>query len=153
MLFSWIARLTLLALCIVASVWDLKWRKIPNWLVVTGLILGLLFRFLFAENVFAALVDSAFGLLAGGLPWLLADVFGYWLTKRRSIGGGDMKFYAMCGVFLGFEGVLLSYCVLAVVSVCVLGLLWLCRKVKRKDKIPLAPLIAAAVVITEVIRL
>lgn len=156
---------TLCAVCVAASVWDLKWRRIPNGLMITGLATGLLLRLSGAwlgtvaeaggawDILWDVLIDSLGGLLAGGLPWLLADLFGYWFSGKRSIGGGDMKFYGVCGVFLGLEGILLSYCVLAAVCVVVLGILCLCRLLKRKDRIPFAPLIAVAVLIAGVISL
>lgn len=158
---GWIAQLTLLVLCVMASAWDLRWRRIPDWLILVGLVTGLFLHLADslageaaeAGNVWMTLADAFGGLLAGGLPWLAADLFGRRISGKRSIGGGDMKFYAMCGVFLGLEGVLLSYCVLALVSVFVLGTLCLCRLIKRKDKIPFAPLIAVAVMITGVIGL
>lgn len=151
----------LCVLCVAAFVWDLKWRRIPNWLIMTGLVTGLFLRLLgsllgtAAEvgGVWVTLVDCFCGLLAGGLPWLLADLFGCWIVGKRSIGGGDMKFYGTCGIFLGLDGILLSYCVLVVVAVLVLGALCLCRLVKGKDKIPFAPLIAIAVMVAGVIQL
>ncbi len=155
----------LCVLCAVAAIWDLKWRRIPNWLIIVGLATGLFLRLLGASLdvadvacVWAALwdtlLDSALGLLAGGLPWLLADL----ISRRHSrdkagIGGGDIKFYGMCGVFLGIDGVLLSYCVLAVLSVLALGALCLLRKLKRTDRIPFGPLIAIAVVVAGVVLL
>lgn len=173
----------LCVLCVVASIWDLKWRRIPNWLIVVGLATGLFLRLLGASLGVAGvadvageagatgmwamlwsalrttLVDCALGLLAGALPWLLADL----VSRRRSrgqpggiatgVGGGDIKFYGMCGVFLGLEGVLFSYCVLAVLSVLVLGVLCLLRKLKPTDRIPFGPMIAIVVMITGVVLL
>lgn len=146
----------LCVLCVAASIWDLKWRRIPNWLIVVGLVTGLFLRLLGAlwdAGVWAVLADGVFGLLAGALPWFLADLVSHWRSRADGIGGGDIKFYGMCGVFLGLDGVLLSYCVLAVLSVGILGVLCLLRKLKRTDKIPFGPMIAAAVMLTGVVLL
>ncbi len=151
----------LCVLCVVAAIWDLKWRRIPNWLIVVGLATGLFLRLLGAvlgvadvadvagawAPLWDTLLDSVLGLLAGALPWLLADLVSH------GVGGGDIKFYGMCGVFLGLDGVLLSYCVLAILSVLALGTLCLLRKLKRTDRIPFGPIIGIAVVITEVVLL
>ena len=125
----------LCVLCIVASVWDLKWRRIPNWLIIVGLVAGLFFHLLGCS-----LVDGLLGLLLGGVPWLLAKV-----------GGGDIKFYAMCGFLLGLQGVMVSYCVLALLCVVVLGGLCLWGRLRWRDAIPFGPLISLAAVIAGVI--
>ena len=122
-------------LCVVASVWDLKWRRIPNWLMIVGLVAGLFFHLWGCS-----LVDGLLGLLLGGVPWLFAGV-----------GGGDIKFYGMCGFLLGLQGTVVSYCVLCVLSVAILGVLCLCGRLRWRDVIPFGPLIALAVVIAGVI--
>ena len=127
-------------LCVVATVWDLKWRRIPNWLIVVGLVAGLFFHLLGCS-----LADGLLGLLLGGVPWLLVGLF------RGSVGGGDIKFYAMCGFLLGLQGVMVSYCVLCVLSVVLLGGLCLCGRLCWRDTIPFGPLIALATVIAGVI--
>lgn len=133
----------LCVLCVVASIWDLKWRRIPNWLIVVGLVTGL-FLHLWGSTLWSGLL----GLLVGGVPWILADLF-----TRGGVGGGDIKFYAMCGFLLGFDGVLVSYGVLAVLSVLTLGILCLLRKVRRTDRIPFGPLIGVSAVIAGVVLL
>lgn len=122
-------------LCIAASVWDLKWRRIPNWLIVVGLITGLFFH-LWGQR----LVDGLLGLLLGGIPWLLVR-----------IGGGDIKFYAVCGFLLGLQGVMVSYFVLAFLCVVALGGLCLCGGLRWREEIPFGPLISLAAVIAGVI--
>ena len=131
----------LCVLCIVASVWDFRWRRIPNLLIVVGLVAGLFFHLWGAT-----LCNGVVGLLIGAVPWVLADLF-----TPGGIGRGDIKFYAMCGFLLGFEGVLVSYFVLALLCVVVLGGLCLCGRLRWRDFVPFGPLISLSVVIAGVV--
>ena len=85
----WIA-LTVLATA--AAVLDLRTRRIPNWLTVTGLVAGI------------ALNGAAFG-WAGVLQSLKGAGLGLLLLLPffllRSLGGGDWKLVGAVGAFLG----------------------------------------------------
>jgi len=76
----------------IAGFTDLRWRRIPNWLTVPGLVVGI------AGNVFlegwAGAKQSLLG--AGlGLALLLP------LVLVRSLGAGDWKLAGALGAFLG----------------------------------------------------
>lgn len=61
------------------------------------------------------------------------------ILKKDSLGGGDIKLFAVAGLYLGFIGTLL-----AVILACVLGLLLAAaRGAKRSQPIPFGPSIAA----------
>jgi len=80
----------------VAVVFDLRWRRIPNALILGGLLLGLA-----CGNAFGGLdgaLDSGLGALLG-----LALFFPFFLL--RWLGAGDVKLLAVVGAFVGFEGV------------------------------------------------
>ena len=79
-----------LALC--AGVWDARWRRIPNWLTVSGAVAGigtnaLLFHW---AGLKASLLGMALG-LALLLPFVLV----------RSLGAGDWKLVGALGACLG----------------------------------------------------
>ena len=82
----------LTALCASATLVDLKFRRIPNFITVTGLLLGLVLGAW--HGGWAGLTNSALGFLAG-LALLLP---GFML---RMTGGGDVKLLAAVGAFLG----------------------------------------------------
>lgn len=86
------------------------------------------------------------GLLAGlvfGGGMLLMSLAMDRLLKKESLGGGDIKLFAVVGLYLGFMGTLF-----ALLLSCVLGLLCaaLTRK-RRGEQIPFGPAIAAATLI------
>lgn len=77
---------------VIASVWDLRTRKIPNKLTVTGLVLGLLYQVSF---------HGVGGLREAGLGFAVGFGFFFLLWILGSGGGGDVKLMAALGVALG----------------------------------------------------
>ncbi|MDO8768049.1 MAG: prepilin peptidase [Burkholderiaceae bacterium] len=90
----------LLLLVAVAAGFDLKSRRIPNWLVLVGLVASLILQIIF--NSF----NSFYGFKAWGLGLLVG--FGLFLPLYllRAMGAGDVKLMAMVGAFLGPLGAL-----------------------------------------------
>jgi prepilin peptidase CpaA len=87
------ALLVLAALLIVAVYVEMKERRIPNWLTLSGMGLGLLIGYLHGTTAFW----SSLGGLAIGFGFLfLFYVFG-------GIGGGDVKLMGAAGALLGVE--------------------------------------------------
>ncbi len=90
--------LILLPLVIGAAVYDMRYRRIPNWLNVTGVVLGLaLNSWLTADGrPWPGLLFSLKGLGAG---------FGVYfvLYALRAMGAGDVKLMAAVGALVGWE--------------------------------------------------
>lgn len=79
----------------VAAAWDLSERRIPNPLILTGLLLGVGF---WAQS------DGLVGLglsLLGALVALLILIVPFAIKR---LGGGDVKLAMVCGAFLGWRG-------------------------------------------------
>ena len=76
-----------------AVLFDLKMRKIPNAVVLFGLIYSLVFQYLNFSNV-------------GGLNWLLGILVGFIclfpLYYFRGMAAGDVKLMMAVGGFLGY---------------------------------------------------
>lgn len=85
----------LLTLVVVAAWFDLKSRRIPNWLVLVGLVSSFIFQILFNS------LGSFNGFKAWGLGLLVG--FGLFLPLYllHAMGAGDVKLMAMVGAFLG----------------------------------------------------
>ena len=80
------------ALAIVAGVMDWRSRRIPNWLTVPGLLVGVIANTAVSgwSGAKASLLGAALGLLLL-LPFVLV----------RSLGAGDWKLIGALGAFLG----------------------------------------------------
>lgn len=84
---------------------DAREYIIPNEFSVGGLVAGLL---LAAAAGLAAFQVAALGAAIGfALLWLVG-VGGTWVFKEDAMGGGDIKMMAMVGAFVGWQGVLLT---------------------------------------------
>jgi len=84
--------ITLLALLAVALQSDIQERRIPNQLVVTGLLLGV------AGHVWLAGIGGLTIAVSGALVGLLC-LLPFYISG--GLGAGDVKLMAMCGAFLG----------------------------------------------------
>jgi prepilin peptidase CpaA len=118
------ANLTLIGLLLaVALFYDLKWRRVPNWLVLISLVLGL------ALGVISNSADGAWfsflGMLVALAFFLPPYLFGW-------LGAGDVKLFCALGALLGPWGTVLAslYTALAggVVVIC-----WAIYQIKVVD--------------------
>lgn len=89
---------SLLALMVIAAITDLRTRKIPNWLVATGLLLALT-----AQILQSGPLDGATMWWKGALTGFVPFVFLYLVN---AIGAGDAKLMAAIGGFVGPLGAL-----------------------------------------------
>ena len=82
----------LIAVLLVAAIYDLRFRRIPNWLNLSGVILGVAVNtLLFARNGFlAAVLGITFSLLVYVPLYLI-----------RGMGAGDVKLMAAVGAIAG----------------------------------------------------
>ena len=80
------------ALAIVAGVMDWRSRRIPNWLTVPGLFVGVI-----ANTAVSGWSGAKASLLGAGLGVLLLLPF----VLVRSLGAGDWKLIGALGAFLG----------------------------------------------------
>jgi len=84
---------------------DARQYIIPDEFSWGGLVIGLLFSLAGGlPGLGTALVGAAVGF---GLLWLVGTA-GTWVFKEDAMGGGDIKMMAMVGAFVGWQGVLLT---------------------------------------------
>lgn len=83
--------LLVLALSLVAAIWDARTRTIPRWLTLPALALGLGWHAV-AGGLLSSLAAAGLGLALGLL-----------LLALGAFGGGDAKWMAALGALLGFH--------------------------------------------------
>jgi prepilin peptidase CpaA len=81
-----------LLLAVIAGFMDLRSRRIPNWLTVSGFVVGVVLNVFFGgwSGLKASLL---------GFTLALALLLPFWLL--RSLGAGDLKFAAALGAYFG----------------------------------------------------
>lgn len=136
-IFQWIAMIAIIDFCCYV---------IPNLFVLEGLMGAVIFAaveiFFFSYPPIVCLKDYLFGFLLGTGVFLLSA-----LLSRGSIGTGDIKLYAVCGLLLGcipeFQLMFYSIAVSAIVSIIVL----ISRRGNRKTVLPFAPFTCVGMII------
>lgn len=124
----------LVSLLLVIALIDADHRVIPNRLVLVGLMVGLGLNLLFNHLMWSRLF---LGFLAGGGTLLFIA-----LLSSGGMGGGDIKFGAMLGVFVGWPGIIATL-VIASVSGALYGLAAMALgKKSLGDIVPFGPFLA-----------
>lgn len=91
-----VSEITTVTLVIVAAIYDIKSRRIPNWLTFGGIILGILSHSF--SNGWSGLIFSLSGFLLGSAILIVPFIL-------RGMGAGDVKLLAAIGAFVGFHSV------------------------------------------------
>jgi prepilin peptidase CpaA len=88
--------MVLLIVLLAAAVFDMLYRRIPNWLTVTGVVLGIAMNTVIGSQEGAGLGFSLIG---------LAVAFGIYaaLYALHAMGAGDVKLMAAIGALVGWE--------------------------------------------------
>jgi Flp pilus assembly protein protease CpaA len=137
----------LIAFSLIVSIIDIKTREIPNKIIiamlVTWVILMTITFFTDTATSITMLKDSALGLGLGGGLFLLV-----YIISKKGLGGGDVKFMAVSGLYLGFSLVIPVIFYSSVRAVLFTLTLIIMKKIKRKDAIPLAPFICFGISLT-----
>lgn len=136
--------LVLVSLLIIITFIDIDHYIIPDGLVIIGSIFAIIFNLLFS---IVTIKESLFGaLICGGIVFSLVYIIEL-IVKREVMGGGDIKLFAMIGLFLGVKNSL----IVALLSVYV-GAIYgvgsiVYNKIKNREynsMIPYGPFISVA---------
>ena len=136
--FDFLVYFVLAPTLVIITVVDIKHQIIPDIITLPGLALGLA-----AGSYSIGYANSFMGFLLGcGLFYLLA------VLSNGGMGGGDIKYIAAAGAFVGWQKVLLIIFIGAVLGTFV-GLFQIgFQKKTRKDIIPFGPFLSVATLIT-----
>ena len=88
-----VLNLTLLATIGLAALFDIRERRIPNWIILFGLIAGLVLGAFQSSTQF---VFNTTGFFVGILALMIPFAFGW-------MGAGDVKLFAVTGALLGYK--------------------------------------------------
>lgn len=127
--------LILISLAVVAAGIDFRHRIIPDVLTLPWMIAGLVIGAI--SGGIQGVFSRALGIVGcGGLVFLIA------IISRGGMGGGDVKFMALVGSFLGVPGGLTSFVIACVIGAIVGVILIVFGIRSRKDEIPFGPFIS-----------
>jgi len=129
----------LLTLLFSACVVDLKSRKIPDIIIIVGILTGIFFSAIKGpEEIVIKLIS---GLLAALLLLLIS-----WLSKG-GVGMGDVKLIAFIGVYLGLGMTISVLSVSVILSGIAAAIILLLKKAGKNGIIPFAPFVLLGTVI------
>lgn len=85
--------LSILVVTVISVFFDFTERRIPNWIIVFGLLVGLLIN---ASHGFSQFAHSLLGFIAGIAALIVPFALGW-------MGAGDVKYFGVVGALLGIE--------------------------------------------------
>jgi prepilin peptidase CpaA len=86
----------LLAVLIAAAIYDVRYRRIPNWLTVGGVLVGVAINAVIGESGGRGILFSLAGLGVGFGVYMVLHIL-------RAMGAGDVKLMAAVGALLGWK--------------------------------------------------
>lgn len=128
------------AVLISISLIDFDTKKIPNSLIIALIPLSVLAFFVFKD---ISVAERIIGVFAVSLPMLLVKVF-----VPKSIGAGEIKLMAVCGMFLGWKLILLSTFFGIIIEGIYVIIKMLLKKLNKSDTISFAPALCIGIFIS-----
>ena len=114
----------------IASAFDVRCRRIPNWLTAVALVAGLVFAFL-QGTLHCSVLAMLLSVLVVGSPNLI---------RSGAVGAGDCKLAGVVGSLVGATGTLLTVGIAAIwASVYLFFAGWLRLTRNSQPSLPLAP--------------
>lgn len=131
--------LIFVSILVATVITDLRERLIPNKIVYPGMIVLALFR-IFTHSL--PLYNYFLAFLIGGGVILAISILGSLLLRKESMGGGDIKLFALIGLVVGIKLIFLSIFLASLLGTLYGVYLMLIRQYNRDRYIPFAPFIA-----------
>ena len=127
---------------LVISITDFKYQIIPDRITYLYIIVGLLICVLSEDH---SPYDAIIGLVTGFSIFFLISVIATKIFKKPALGGGDIKLAAMLGIYVGWEGIIMS---LFLASILALIFVLICYLIKREyiPKVSFGPFIVLSAI-------
>ncbi len=129
--------LIFIALLVIASYYDIKTNKIPNYLLI---IMGIVAVCSFVINGKVSVYSAVFGAL-----FMFIFLYAIRLLSGKGIGGGDIKLMTVCGFMLGFGNGLYALLIGTIIAGIYSFFVVRSRTKDLKSKIALGPFLAIGV--------
>lgn len=140
---KWIKVSFLAIILYIISVIDLKYRVIPNRILMILFIFGVSFNLI---NNAITIRDMLSGFFIISVPLFIIS-----LILKNSIGGGDIKLMAVAGACLGFDNIIMAFFISSICSFIVLLILLAMKKIKSNDLIPYGPFLSIGIFIASLL--
>src|SRR5260221_8538834 len=98
-------RVTLSLVVLIAAVTDLRSRRIPNWLTLPALPIGIMAQALYGDGLWQGLLGAL-----GGFVALFA------LFAVGAGGAGDVKLFTVVGSFVGIRNLVVVFVLVALIG-------------------------------------
>jgi len=134
--------LVIASLLIIISFIDLEHMVIPDFLMIIGIFLGLIYS-LYSGNM----IDALKGISVGFVFMYLLGLSAKYLFKKEALGEGDIKLVVMLSSFLGVERTFISIFSGSIIGSVIAGMLMLAGRLKRQDYIPFGPFLSLGALI------
>lgn len=129
----------LVALLIFLAVFDFKHLILPDFAVITLIIISF-FGVVFEEpNIIPYLISA---IISGGF-----FLFLYLITKKKGMGFGDVKLAVFMGLFLGWPKILVAIYIAFIIGALVGVVGMILKKINKKSKIAFGPFLIFGTII------
>lgn len=140
-MFRIIDSIVLLLVLIACSISDIKYRKVKDMFIITGILLRPALFILFKENgkelIYNTITAIVVVTLLIGVLLICEKIF-----KKQLMGGADIKLIFMCGFYIGADKLLyVLFC--SFFFTLIAGVFWTIKK--RNIKIPYVPFLTLSV--------
>lgn len=143
-----IIALTFISMIMIIVLSDIEYMIIPDSvLITTTIILSLEVIFIYGFKELG--INIINGILAFIFMYLLR-LFGNFLFKQESMGGGDIKLMFLFGFVLGFD---MSICSVFLAAIIGLPISLILLKIKKNNVIPFGPFLSIAAIIILLLKL
>ena len=131
--------ITLSSMLIIIIISDYQTMIIPDEVLIVGLILFIIE--LFIKNGFNGLLYNVFDGIICFISMILLKLFGDFVFKKDSMGGGDIKLMFLIGMILGWQMGLMTVVLAAFIA---LPISLIILAIKKDHELPFGPFLSIA---------
>jgi leader peptidase (prepilin peptidase) / N-methyltransferase len=123
---------------------DLKYGIIPNKIIFSAILVTLVWSFINNSLIVNHLLTATFA----SLFLIVISLLYYFIRKKESLGGGDIKMAFLMGLVLGFPDIVTAFYIAFLTGAAYSLILILWGKLKLKDAIPFGPFLVLGTLIS-----